>query len=163
MIRNPWGFELPDDALGAVVHGPVVLGRAPGVAVGVRCVFAHPGGLHLPVLLVARGVRGEAAQRQHGIPYEPRGYRPSASLRSSWLQVSARVNGATGSLQAVGEESSSGEDRYHQESQFWIGELPADGELHVTVAWPEIGLPESTTTLRFERLAAAAAGAIPLT
>ena len=55
MTTQPWQDEESDDTwqrLGAVVHGPAVLAQAPGIAVGLRCVFAYPDGLS--VWLVAR-------------------------------------------------------------------------------------------------------------
>lgn len=67
MTRLRWPAQLPpDDELGAVVHGPVVLARSPGIAAGLRCVFAHPTGLHLPLVLRAEGVQAEAAGRRAG-------------------------------------------------------------------------------------------------
>ncbi|MCI2238033.1 hypothetical protein MO973_38250 [Paenibacillus sp. TRM 82003] len=64
MTMHRWPPALPPDELGAVVHGPVVLARATGIVAGLRCVFAHTGGLLLPVVLRAGGVQAEAAARQ---------------------------------------------------------------------------------------------------
>ena len=65
MSEQPREVEEPNDTwrrLGAIVHGPAVLARAPGIAVGLRCVFAYPDSLS--IWLVARA---EAAL----IPQDP--------------------------------------------------------------------------------------------
>jgi hypothetical protein len=162
MKGHRWPLVLPPDELGAVVHGPLVLGRSAGVVVGVRCVFAHPTGLHLPVVMIASGVYAEAAQRQSGQAHRPRGYEPSDPPGWSWLELWGEVNGEMGEMQPFSANSSSNQDRYVQESNYWVGELPDDDVLRLTVAWPRIGLGESVTVLRFDRLQQAAAGAIPL-
>jgi hypothetical protein len=45
-------MDMPDGAaaqeLGSIAHGPVLLTTGHGVAVGLRCVFAHRTGPHLP-------------------------------------------------------------------------------------------------------------------
>ena len=50
--------------LGSIAHGPVLLDRGHGIAVGLRCVFAHRTGLHLPLVLIARDVHADAAARR---------------------------------------------------------------------------------------------------
>jgi predicted enzyme related to lactoylglutathione lyase len=50
--------------LGSIAHGPLLLAAVDGVAVGLRCVFAHPTGLHLPIVLLSRGVHADAANRR---------------------------------------------------------------------------------------------------
>lgn len=48
MTTHRWPAQvLPVDRLGAVVHGPLVLGRSAGVVAALRCVFAFEAGLHL--------------------------------------------------------------------------------------------------------------------
>ena len=64
MRAHRWGAVVEPTDLGAVVHGPVVLGRAPGIVAGLRCVFGHTDGLWLPFVLRAEGVQAEAAFRQ---------------------------------------------------------------------------------------------------
>lgn len=52
---KPWQIEDSDQtwrSLGAIAHGPVVLARVPGIAIGLRCLFAYPD--RLTAWLVAR-------------------------------------------------------------------------------------------------------------
>ncbi|MGY1841507.1 MULTISPECIES: hypothetical protein [unclassified Modestobacter] len=74
-----WPAAPPPDDLGAVVHCPVLLARSPGIAAGLRCVFAHPGGLHLPVVVRAEGVQAEAAGRRT-FPHPDAEYQPWSGL-----------------------------------------------------------------------------------
>jgi hypothetical protein len=157
-----WNGAPPLGELGAVVHGPFVLGRGTGVAVAARCVFAHPGGLHLPIVMIASGVHAEAAQRQSGHEHRLPGHEPSPSPGWSYLELRAEVNGRAGELLAFAATSASGEDRYVQEGDYWIEELPADGTLRLTAAWPQVGLPPSATTLTLAGLPEAARQAISL-
>jgi hypothetical protein len=53
--------------------------------------------------------------------------------------------------------SSSGEDRYWLEASFWTSPLPEEGLLTLACAWPEIGLPGTTTDVVLPDLAARAA------
>lgn len=161
MARHRWPAAAPPDELGAVAHGPVVLGRDAGVVVGLRCVFAHPSGLHLPLVTIAVGVHAEAAMRQTET-LRPRPGRVSDPPGWSWLELHGEVNGRTGELLPFETTSSASVDRYVQESAYWLGELPADGVLRLTVAWPRVGLREVETAVALDRLPEAAARAIPL-
>lgn len=52
---RPWEIEDSDQtwrSLGAIAHGPVLLAKVPGIAIGLRCLFAHPD--RLTAWLVAR-------------------------------------------------------------------------------------------------------------
>lgn len=145
-----------------MVHGPLVLGRGTGVVVGVRCVFGHPTGLHLPTVIVASGVHAQAAQRQSGHQYLPTGYQPSEPPGWSYLELRAELNGRSGEMQPFASTSSSNEDSYYQEANYWIEELPADGVLRLSVAWPRVGLDPSTVVVTMQGLPEAVRGAIPL-
>ena len=48
--------------------------------------------------------------------------------------------------------SSSGRDAFDSEAVHWIGRLPTDGRLRITVAWPPAGLAEATTVLQLDDL-----------
>ncbi len=52
---RPWEIEDSDQtwrSLGAIAHGPVLLAKVPGIAIGLCCLFAHPD--RLTAWLVAR-------------------------------------------------------------------------------------------------------------
>lgn len=148
--------------MGAVVHGPLVLARSGGVAVGLRCVFAHPTGLHLPLVVLANGVHAEAAARQSGHPPAPPGYRPSDPPKRSHLQVLGELNARVAELLPFETTCSSGLDRYHEQAGYWIGEHPRDGVLRLTVTWPRVGLDAATTTIQLVPPDRIATGAIAL-
>jgi hypothetical protein len=148
MTRHRWGARLPPDELRAVVHGPVVLSRSPGIAAGLRCVFAHPGGLQLPLVLRARGVQAEAAARssslhRHGDPLAP------GRAREPWsgLLLTVEVNGRSGIADPAHSTASGNDDAFDLEASYWIGELPEDGQVRIDAAWPQAGLGEHSTVL----------------
>jgi hypothetical protein len=148
-------MDVPDDEaaqeLGAIAHGPVLLASAEGIAVGLRCVFAHRTGLHLPVVLIARNVHADAAAyrlRDHG-----------DELR---LELGPSDGAAPVRLQAFATQGAGGEDEYRQESSYWHPGLPSSTTLALTVSWPAIGLRPSPTVLRLPDLAGLARGAIAL-
>ncbi|MQA34450.1 hypothetical protein [Modestobacter roseus] len=142
--------------LGVVVHGPVLLARSPGIAAGLRCVFAHPGGLHLPIVVRATGVQAEAAGRRTF----PR--RDGEPQPWSGLLVTLTVDGVTGPADPVGPTSSGGADSFRSEGSWWAGALPNDGRLTVTVGWPAAGLAEATTVLQLDPLDDVADRVVPL-
>lgn len=141
-----WPPAVEPEDLGAVVHGPVVLARAPGIVAALRCVFAHSAGLSLPFVLRAEGVQAEAALRQSrwgGIDEDgPQGWSEPA--------VAVRVGGHEGFADASQASGSGGEDAYDLDANFWIDVLPDElsgNRLELTVSWPQAGLPETTTVL----------------
>lgn len=153
MTRHRWpAVPVPDD-LGVIVHGPVLLARAPGIAVGLRCVFAHPDGLHLPLVLHATGVHAEAAARQSfrrnsDPPADSRG----AEGAWSGMVVTAEVDGTSGVADPAGEGATGGGDAFRLRASYWVGALPVDHRLRLTVAWPQAGLPATSSELRLEPL-----------
>ncbi len=162
VTRERWLGTPPEAELGAVVHGPLVLARTSGIAVGLRCVFAHPTGLHVPLVVLARAIHAEAAGRQTGHQPAPSGYRPSDPPGWSQLELVGQVNGRTGEMSPFSATRSSSLDRYTEQAEYWIGELPRDGVLRLTVAWPRLGLASATTTLRLDPPDRIAAGAVTL-
>jgi hypothetical protein len=149
VTRHRWAAAGPPDELGVVVHGPVLLARSPGIAAGLRCVYAHPGGLRLPLVLRAAGVQAEAAGRTT----LPR-FRDDAGDREPWSgpTLDVEVDGIRGVADAANQESSGNADDFSLEGTFWIDRLPRDGRLRLTVAWPEAGLAENTTVLALDDL-----------
>ena len=145
-----WPAELLPDELGAVVHGPVVLARSPGIAVGLRCVFAHPTGLHLPLVLLAEGVQAEAATRRSGMG------RHSDEMPEhmpwSGLSLTVEMDGEVRTADPTRRTSSGSDDHYALAADHWIGALPGDGRLTLTAGWPEAGLAEQRTVLTLEDL-----------
>lgn len=176
--RGLWATAVPpEDELPAVVHGPVVLARGTGpgeLTVGLRCVFAHPSGLRLPVVVLALDVHAEAAWRQHGYGGRgrdrtgPGGAGPGGAgpggdpIETSTLSLHAIINGRECRLDPHEEQSQSSLDRYQQESQYWIGELPDDDRLGLRLAWPQVGLPPAVAHLRLPGVRRLAAAAVPL-
>ena len=145
---------IPRDELGVVVHGPVVLARSPGITAALRYVLAHPSGLHLPVLVRAEGVQAEAAGR------DPRRHRSTertggpAVGTDPWTGVllSVVADGEERTADPGRSRSSAGPDSSDCETSYWIGRLPTDGRLRLTVAWPQAGLAEATTVLQLDDL-----------
>src|SRR3954464_20401 len=104
-------MDMPDlhaaQELGSIAHGPVLLTAGHGVAVGLRCVFAHSTGLHLPLVLVARGVHADAAERR---------------LRRHGDELRVELGPANGPMVRLGAfatQSAGGDDEYRQESSYW--------------------------------------------
>ncbi|GAB3464046.1 hypothetical protein AB1207_12050 [Kineococcus endophyticus] len=147
MLRpHRWPPAAEPEDLGAVVHGPVVLARAPGIVAALRCVFAHSEGLSLPFVLRAEGVQAEAASRQSqwGAVDEdgPQGW--------SEPVVVVRVGKHEGFADPAQARGSAGDDAYDLDANFWIDVLPDElsgNRLELTVSWPQAGLPETTTVL----------------
>ncbi len=159
MTLHRWPAALPPDELGVVVHGPVRLARSPGIAAGLRCVFAHPDGLQLPFVLRATGVLAEAAGRRtfHRPPDEGRTDEPW-----SGVTLHVEVDGIDGIADAANQESSGSADVFTLESTYWIDRLPGNGLLRLTVAWPQAGLAGTTTELQLDDLRGLGDRVVPL-
>jgi hypothetical protein len=148
-------MDVPDaeaaQELGSIAHGPVLLTAGEGIAVGLRCVFAHRTGLHLPLVLVARGVHADAAARR---------------LRRHGGELSLELGPADGGpMVRLGEfasQSAGGDDEYRLESSYWHAGLPDSEDLTVTVAWPAIGLAAVSAGLQIPDLGVLARAALPL-
>jgi hypothetical protein len=151
-----WHGHDPPDELGAVVHGPLILAGsvAGGVLGGLRCVFAHPAGLHLPVVVAASGIYAEAAERrrEHHLAeaQDRENAGEEAGVRTDplrQLSLIVELNGHAGRADPYQAQSSGGPDRYDQTADYWIPELPADGTIGISTSWPEIGLAEHSILL----------------
>jgi hypothetical protein len=150
MTRLRWPARLPPDELGAVVHGPVVLARSRGITAGLRCVFAHPGGLHLLLVLRAVDVQAEAAGRHSG---HHRGELvPPGPDPWSGMVLTVEMDGESRTADPAGQVSGSHTDRFDLEADYWIGRLPRDRRLQLTAAWPQAGLTASSTLLQLDDL-----------
>jgi len=155
MSRLRWPpVPTPQDELGVVVHGPVVLARSPGIAAALRFVLAHPGGLHLPLVLRAEGVQAEAAGRDlhRRRSTEPADGPAVASDPWTGLLLTVGTDGEERTADPGRSQSSAGPDTFDAETSYWIGRLPADGRLQLTVSWPQAGLAEATTVLQLDDL-----------
>lgn len=62
------------------------------------------------------------------------------------------MNGKSGSVDSAQTEGRGGTGRFDQRSSYWIGALPTDGRLRLTVAWVEIGLPETSADVHLQDL-----------
>ncbi|GAB4079428.1 hypothetical protein GCU67_03425 [Modestobacter muralis] len=154
MPRLRWpSAPTPRDELGVVVHGPVVLARSPGITAALRHVLAHPDGLHLPLVVRADGVQAEAAGREldrHRVTAPARG----AVGTDPWtgLLLTVGADGEERTADPGRSHSSARPDSFESETSYWIGRLPADGRLRLTVSWPQAGLAEATTVLQLDDL-----------
>lgn len=133
------------NSLGAIAHGPAILGHNGAVSAGLRCAFAYPEGIELLIVVAAIDIHADAASL-HTFP------RPDAVGRDPWsgLQVTVELDGQVGGADAFRSESSGSGDRFTQESHYFLDPLPADPLLLVAVAWPRIGLTEHRTELRLD-------------
>ena len=66
--------------------------------------------------------------------------------------VAVTVDGDERRTDAGSGRSSSDADSYDAEAVHWIGRLPTDGRLRITIAWPQAGLTEATTELQLDDL-----------
>lgn len=167
-VDHPWETEDPFgmwSRLGALAHGPVLLARVPGIAVGLRCVFAFPEGLKLWFVAHARDVDLVPANPS------PRSEEEAAELSRRWSEFPAGADepvvhvGVGGirqrlPLHARGDHSS-GTGARHVSGELRVLGLPADGRVTVDVSWGP-SLPETSTTLQLENLEEVAASAVAL-
>lgn len=136
-----------------MVHGPVVLARATGIAVGLRCIYGYPTGLTLLLVLRARGVQAEAAER-HAVHSSPlwTGRRRGAGDPQSPALLSIIRDDGRAPLHPIAQTTSSGSDAYDEEGRYWLSPLPVDRTLELVVGWPSVGLPEQTCRLSLDTL-----------
>lgn len=119
--------------LGVVVHGPVLVAGAPGVAVAVRCVFALPTGLALDLILRASGVQAKAARRQE----RPSGTEPVITITADGITA----------IPQGSRRGSWSDDYFVLDIDAWVDATPADRRLTVAASWPAIGLPGGEVTI----------------
>jgi predicted dienelactone hydrolase len=72
------------------------------------------------------------------------------------------VDAVVGIADAADHTSSGSADAFTLESTYWIGRLPRDGRLRLTVAWPQAGLAAATTGLQLDDLGGLADRVVPL-
>ncbi|WP_432574102.1 hypothetical protein [Kineococcus sp. SYSU DK005] len=148
---KPWRIEDSEDtwsSLGAIAHGSVLLAKVPGIAIGLRCLFAHPDRLtawlvaradaaFIPQVLPARSeaeaaVQAELWQHWPGSPNDP--------------LVHATVDFVPQRL-VLGERSDAhGDGRVvHISCAARIFGMPTDGKLGLEVSWGPALAPTFTT------------------
>jgi hypothetical protein len=140
----------PDDA-GVPVHGPLLLSQAPGISAALADVRAHadPVGLMLQLDLDADGVHAEAAARQMlDQPREPLDAGGAKAEQGSEPVLHVELNDLADRVPTkqssvrTHEDSATGEFRFSLQASYWIGELPEDRRVRVTISWLQAGLPE---------------------
>lgn len=159
-----------DDGLGALVHGPCVLSSAPGVGIGLRCVFAYLDGLLLSLEIKAIGRAAQDANEarihfggrggprhvprlppsspRFGVPASAAGLRPDGEL---WLRLETHHDSRSHAWRG-GNGDDPGTPAYLQDLDLWWPTLPGDGRLPIEAGWPELGAPMTTTVLTLENL-----------
>lgn len=162
MIRHRWGALPPPEDLGAVVHGPVLLGRGERIAAGLRCVYAYPSGLNLPFVVRARGLGEEVVDRWASEPLAQDPVFPADHEPWSGIRFAVQVDDLTGPADPVGLAGQGGLEDFDAEGSLWVGTLPLDGRVRITVSWAEAGLPETSTELVLGDLSGLADRIVPL-
>ena len=151
MLR--WFQSAPEEQLGVPVHGPVVLARSPEVVVALESVVAFPEALRLRVVIRAAGASAKAAVSSRGWNHREAAPIDEASTAPlSAPRILVTVDGITGVAESSRGEASAGADIFDYRHDHWVGHLPSDGRLVVTVSWPKIGLAEATTELTLDSL-----------
>ncbi|MGI4896562.1 MAG: GNAT family N-acetyltransferase [Janthinobacterium lividum] len=164
MSEHGWSRGEPPEELGVLAHGPVLLARALDVTAGLRCVFAHRSGLHLPVVYRATGPRRHDAARWSAghLRRWPGVDDPDRGTRYSAPRLQATLDGRTGPVDTDRVLNRHGVGVWGAEASYWIGDLPHDGRLVLTLAWPDAGLPATTTTLTLHGLDDLGTHVVPL-
>lgn len=171
VTEHQWPAQLPPHELGAIAHGPLILAQAPGITAGLRCVYAHPSGLHLPLVLRASGEHirdatawnpgtlrrypsGSFAERENS----QHGYTPYSEP-----QLIVEVNGTRGVATTTGALHASDDDQvWARDAAYWIDDLPRDGLLRITLSWPQAGLPQTRSELTLTDLDNLTSRVLPL-
>lgn len=162
MNRHRWGAVPPPDDLGAVVHGPVLLARGTRIAAGLRCVYAYPTGLSLPFVVRARGLSADVVARWSSETLAEDPVFPADHEPWSGVRFAVEVGDLSGPADPVGLRGHGGLEDFDAEGLLWVGELPVDGLVRLTVSWAEAGLPVSTTDLRLGDLSGLPDRVVPL-
>ena len=100
-----------------------------------------------------------AAERHHALQQAliERRYLPSFD-EGDLLRLGVATSAAeTRWLDAYGSTSAETENHYRLEAAYWLTPLPADGLVTLVCAWPEIGLPQTSTDIILPDLAVRAA------
>jgi hypothetical protein len=140
------------DTLGVLAHRGGLLVRHPGLSVGVVQAISRPSGLAIELLARRPVDHRTATERQRDIrrrvPDAPRQLLPQfdegADLRVGWLDPLGHAHWefATSTTNNSGDPDSAGPS-----SRVLFTLPPLFDEFSLVLAWPEIGFPETVTTL----------------
>ncbi|PPK98589.1 hypothetical protein CLV92_101288 [Kineococcus xinjiangensis] len=150
MEEHSWHGRPPHD-LGVIVHGPLILSRAPDIAAGLRAVVAYPSGLHLMLAYRAVGERANDA-RSWSYGRVRRYPGPTKDNPYSFPHLHVTVNDHAGPAHTRGAMHNSGDDAFSVDASYWIDELPRDGRVGIALEWPHAGLPLTETVLTLQDL-----------
>ncbi|WP_432573200.1 hypothetical protein [Kineococcus sp. SYSU DK005] len=162
---RPWLIEDSEDtwrSLGAIAHGPLLLAKVPGIAIGLRCLFAHPD--RLTAWLVARAdaafipqVLPPRSEAEAAVQAEMGGHWPG---QLNDPLVHATVNFMPQRLVLRGRSDGHGDGRVvHISCAARIFGMPTDGKLGFEVSWGP-ALAPTFTTLELPGLRRIAASAV---
>lgn len=164
---QPWTIEDSEQtwrSLGAIAHGPVVLAQAPGIVVGLRCLFAYPDRLSAWLIATADTAyipqvlppRSEAEARVQGDLWEHwPGPADDPLIHATVDFIPQRL-----SLLGLNDARGHGDGVVRISCQARIFGMPTDDTLSFEVSWG-LALPPTHTTLQLPNLRQIAAGAIP--
>ena len=144
----------PTDELGVVVHGPVVVAATPTTVVGLRCVFAHPGGLLIS--LVGRVDTTKAPTRplsryETAVKALGDGDGPDMEgLAEPRLLVT--MDDVSGPARPGGLELSTYETSIRMAAEYWIDHLPTDRRVTLLFSWPQADVEEVESVLTLASL-----------
>ncbi|WP_337063127.1 hypothetical protein [Kineococcus sp. G2] len=147
-----WVPAIPPDDTGVLVHGPLLLSQEPGIRAELDHVQAHgqPAGLmlhlhlHLHAETAARHLPAGPRVDSNSVGVGAEGSKPV--LRVALNDLADQVHPKTYSTRTF-EDTATGEARLTMQVSYWIDELPADGRAHLSISWPQAGLPETARTL----------------
>lgn len=161
--RPPPAWAMPPErTLGVAVALNVVLARNESAAMLLTHAVAFPDGVVLDVLAVRR----EAARHA---PWDGDGPPPDLAFRSSRIgaeRLAVRFadgrrtgvgGGPVGDVALTVQGAMSGS--WHREARLYLWPLPPPGPLAITVAWEELGIPDTTVEVDAAPLREAAARA----
>lgn len=155
MTLRRWpSMPFAEDEVGAVVHGPVVIGRSPNAVVAIRYVSALREGLYLAV-----AARAHVDNRQPASTYEA----TLAALEQADdlgmgpdyvgdLRLLITVDDITGPATPPRAESSTTGPEIMIEASYWIDRLPTNQQLTLDASWPMMGVAENHSTLTLDKL-----------
>jgi hypothetical protein len=66
------------------------------------------------------------------------------------MLLTLEMDGESRTADPIGQETSSHDERFDLEATYWIGRLPSDRRLRLTVAWPQASLAERSTVLELD-------------
>jgi hypothetical protein len=159
-----WAFP-PERTLGVGIALNVVLARGASAAMVLTHAVAFPDGVVLDVLAVRR----EAARH---VPWDGDGPPPDLAFRSERIgseRLDVRFDdgrrsgvggGPDGDIALTVWSALSGS--WHRDARLYLWPLPPPGPLTLTVAWEEVGIPDTTVAVDTAPLRAAAERAVVL-